>query len=155
MVRKNLVKITSIALIVALAAGTVACGSNTVTDETANVVTQETVNEDKLEETMNASSFGASNTDVDKVETVYVMADNQGSVNEVIVSDWLKNADASSTISDASTLSDIVNVKGSETYTENEDGTITWNANGSDIYYQGKTDSEVPVSVIYCLSVSA
>lgn len=147
MVRKNLVKITSIALIVALAAGTVACGSNTVTDETANVVTQETVNEDKLEETMNASSFGASNTDVDKVETVYVMADNQGSVNEVIVSDWLKNADASSTISDASTLSDIVNVKGSETYTENEDGTITWNANGSDIYYQGKTDSEVPVSV--------
>ncbi len=147
MVRKNLVKITSIALIVALAAGTVACGSNTVTDETANVVTQETVNEDKLKETMNASSFGASNTDVDKVETVYVMADNQGSVNEVIVSDWLKNADASSTISDASTLSDIVNVKGSETYTENEDGTITWDANGSDIYYQGKTDSEVPVSV--------
>ncbi|MBQ7428089.1 MAG: hypothetical protein IJV29_00300 [Butyrivibrio sp.] len=147
MVRKNLVKITSIALIVALAAGTAACGSNTAASETANVVTKETINEDKLEETMNASSFGTSNTDVDKVETVYVMADNQGSINEVIVSDWLKNADASSTISDSSSLTDIVNVKGSETYTENKDGTITWNANGLDIYYQGKTDSEVPVSV--------
>ncbi|MCR4901739.1 MAG: hypothetical protein K6A23_02690 [Butyrivibrio sp.] len=146
MVRKKLVKITSIALILALSASTTACGS-AANNETAKMVTQETVNEDKLEETMNASSFGSSNTDAGKVETVYVMANNEGSVNEVIVSDWLKNTDASATISDASTLSDIVNVKGNETYTENADGSITWNANGSDIYYQGTTSEELPVSV--------
>ena len=148
MVRKNLVKITSIALIAALAAGTTACSMGATEEDLSSVtITEDSINEDKLEETMSSSAFGSTNTEADKVETVYVMADNQGSVNEVIVSDWLKNADASATIADTSSLSDIVNVKGNETYTKNDDGTITWNANGSDIYYQGTTDSELPVSV--------
>ena len=38
-------------------------------------------------------------------------------------------------------------MKGYEEYKDNGDGTITWAANGSDIYYQGKSNEELPVDV--------
>ncbi len=82
-----------------------------------------------------------------KDETVYVITDASGSRQEVIVSDWLKNTDGSLTIKDESTLKDIENVAGNESFTKNSDGTITWDAEGKDIYYQGTTDKELPVEV--------
>ena len=81
-----------------------------------------------------------------KDETVYVLADATGSVRQVIVSDWLKNAAGEDTLSDRSTLTDIENVKGEEAFTADGE-TLTWSAAGSDIYYRGNTDRELPVSV--------
>ena len=82
-----------------------------------------------------------------KEETVYVLADAQGSINQVIVSNWVKNGEGSNMLSDVSDLYDIENVKGYEGYTLGEDGSLTWDAQGSDIYYQGTTDKELPVDV--------
>ena len=81
-----------------------------------------------------------------KDETVYVLADATGSVRQVIVSDWLKNAAGEDTLSDRSALTDIENVKGEESFTADGE-TLTWNAAGNDIYYRGNTDRELPVSV--------
>ena len=87
----------------------------------------------------------ASGEDVDKEETVYLIADNTGKVNDTIVSEWLKNPEEKDILTDASELSDITNVKGDETF--KQDGTaLTWQADGNDIYYQGTTTKEAPVS---------
>ena len=82
-----------------------------------------------------------------KEETVYVNADATGTIDEVTVSNWLKNSGSvSGSLTDASTLKDIKNVKGDETFTTSGD-TLTWNTDGEDIYYQGTTDQDLPVSV--------
>jgi putative membrane protein len=62
-----------------------------------------------------AAAFAASNG-VEKEETVYVVTDNAGSQQDVIVSDHLINKDEVKTISDETTLSDVENVKGEETF---------------------------------------
>ena len=85
--------------------------------------------------------------DVYKEETVYVNADATGNSDEVTVSDGLKNSGSvSGNLTDESILKEIKNVKGDETFTENGDQ-LTWNTAGEDIYYQGTTDKELPVSV--------
>lgn len=84
--------------------------------------------------------------DVKKEETVYIVADSQGNKKNVIVSDWLDNQGGLSSIKDKSKLSGIENVKGDETYKINGED-VEWAADGSDIYYKGSTDEELPVSV--------
>lgn len=81
-----------------------------------------------------------------KNETVYVLADANGSTNKVIVSDWLQNVNGENTLTEESILRGVENVKGDETFTENGD-TRTWNASGSDIYYQGTTNAELPLNI--------
>lgn len=98
--------------------------------------------------------------DITKDETVYVLAGADGSVQKIIVSDWIKNSIGDATISDKSELTDVENVKGEETYTMNGDNMRVWDAQGNDIYYQGNIQKELPVnlSVSYKLdgqSVSA
>lgn len=83
--------------------------------------------------------------DAGKEETVYIVANADGSADNVIVSDWLKNKDKKATLEDASDLKDIENVKGDETFTQNGDK-VTWQADGNDIYYQGTTDKELPIT---------
>ena len=99
--------------------------------------------EDKRVEAL--SDENKSSEDAGKEETVYVVANADGSANDVIVSEWLKNKDGSDTLKDASNLKDITNVKGDETFTQNGDE-IIWEAKGKDIYYQGTTDKELPVT---------
>ncbi len=94
-----------------------------------------------------ASSYDPNADRSVKDETVYVLASADGSVHKIIVSDWVKNALGSDTIDDVSTLSDIRNVKGDETFTLGGDNTCVWDATGNDIYYQGEIDRELPVSV--------
>lgn len=48
---------------------------------------------------------------------------------------------------DVSALKNIENVKGDETFTQGTDGTLTWQADGNDIYYQGTTDKELPINM--------
>lgn len=88
-----------------------------------------------------------------KDETVYVIAGSDGSVQKIIVSDWIKNNLNSNTLSDKSELTDVENVKGDESYTLGNDNTRVWDANGNDIYYQGNIEKELPVglSVTYKL----
>ncbi len=83
--------------------------------------------------------------DAGKEETVYVVANADGSADNIIVSEWLKNEDGKETLEDKSDLKDIENVKGDETFAQKGDK-ITWQAGGKDIYYQGTTDKELPVT---------
>ncbi|MCR5102485.1 MAG: hypothetical protein K6B41_14145, partial [Butyrivibrio sp.] len=152
MCKKYLMKTLSVITAFMLAFTTMACGANTAKDETAISTeaaesAEEEQEEDTLTKTLESSGFGSSSSEADKEETVYVTTDANGTVSDVIVSNWLKNTGTDGTIKDSTNLSDIVNVKGNETYVENDDGTITWLADGSDIYYQGSTSQELPVSI--------
>lgn len=88
-----------------------------------------------------------------KDETVYVLTGADGSVQKVIVSDWIRNEAESDTLLDQSTLADIENVKGDEGYSVDEDGMTVWDAQGGDIYYRGTSEEALPVdmSVSYLL----
>ena len=83
----------------------------------------------------------------DKVETVYVNAGADGTEEKVTVSEWLKNDKGQDDLSDYTTLKNIENVKGNEEFSKNQDGTLTWKSGGKDIYYQGETQEELPVSM--------
>ncbi len=87
----------------------------------------------------------AKNANNAKEETVYLITDANGNVNQTIVSNWLKNGSANAEIKDVSELSEIENVKGDETFTQNGNE-IIWQANGQDIYYRGTTTKEAPIS---------
>lgn len=79
-------------------------------------------------------------------ETVYVLAGADGAVEKVIVSDWLQNPQGLAQLRDTAALEDVENVKGNETCTTGGNGRV-WDARGGDIYTQGVTDQEVPVTV--------
>ena len=85
-------------------------------------------------------------TPIGKEETVYILADANGNAESAIVSEWLKNPEKLDTLSDVSELKDIENVKGRETF-EKKGNALEWQANGNDIYYQGVTAKEAPVTV--------
>ena len=80
---------------------------------------------------------GSSSTDkaVYKDETVYVNADATGKTDSITVSNWLKNSGSvSGSLTDASELKDIKNIKGDETFTTSGNK-LTWKTEGNDIYY--------------------
>ena len=83
---------------------------------------------------------------LEKEETVYVRMTPQGEKSDVIVSDWIKNFAKANEIADESSLADITNVKGEEAFSQNGES-VTWQAAGNDIYYQGKTDKELPFAI--------
>ena len=157
MYKKYLIRTRVVAVACVLAFTTMACGvaatgnaADTSVSATSSSEPQSAADKAEsktLESVINNGSFGQSSDDVNKEETVYVAGDATGANNTVTVSEWLKNKDGSTTITDESKLSDIKNVKGNEEYTVNKDGTITWNANGNDIYYQGTTSTQLPVDV--------
>lgn len=82
-----------------------------------------------------------------KEETVYVITDASGSQKEAIVSDHLCNVNSLDTITDVTELKDIENVKGDEEFKKGSGNQIIWQADGNDIYYQGKTDEKAPVTL--------
>lgn len=87
------------------------------------------------------------NAEPSKEETVYVVAGSDGSVEKVIVSDWLKNEGGDDTIKDESDLTDIENTSGDESFSMDPNNLKVWQADGNDIHYQGVTDKELPVAV--------
>ena len=88
-----------------------------------------------------------------KDETVYVLAGSDGSVKKIIVSDWIKNMEGDVSIADKSTLNDLEIVKGDSSYVMNQNNMLTWDAERSDVYYQGSSKKALPVdmSVTYKL----
>ena len=103
--------------------------------------------------TINASAEAETSKD----ETVYVLAGADGTVQKIIVSDWIKNAMAADSLEDKTELSDIENIKGDESFTLGGDNSCVWDAQGNDIYYQGNIEKELPVqmSVRYTLDGKA
>ena len=79
-----------------------------------------------------------------KDETVYSKISADGSNYSTIVSDHIKNDSQQELINDISDLLNIKNVNGDEKFTQNENE-LVWSANGSDIYYQGETQKELPI----------
>ena len=151
MIRKSRIKSLSVMMAVMLAVMTVSCGQNTVRNGEESAVTMETGDNSGEEALANSivsvSNIACAESTADKVETVYVTADANGAVNDVIVSEWLKNDEASAALDDTTELKNIVNVKGSETYEDDGDGNLVWDAEGADIYYQGTTDKQLPVNM--------
>ncbi len=83
--------------------------------------------------------------EIGKEESVYLLSAADGTVHDTIVSNHLINSGKKDTLSDRSTLTDIENVKGDETFSQDGDQ-LTWQADGKDIFYQGKSKEEAPVS---------
>lgn len=136
--KKDLIKVIAVA-----AAGVIAgTGVTAAAFGTANK-TEDTEN------TSAASSQAAETTEQKKPskdETVYVLANADGSVKKIIVSDWIMN-NGGKTVSDKTELSDIKNVKGDESYVMDTDNMREWNADGKDIYYQGTISKALPVDL--------
>lgn len=82
-----------------------------------------------------------------KNETVYILASADGSVQKIIVSDYIKNCLNADSLSDKSVLKNIKNIKGDEEYKTDGDNSLVWDANGNDIYYRGEIEKELPVSL--------
>ena len=88
--------------------------------------------------------------DVTKQEKVYVVSGADGTVKSVTDNVRLDNPDGMDSIADQTILAGIENLSGSESFTL-EDGTLTWQADGNDIIYQGtsnKAPAIVPVVTI-------
>lgn len=88
-----------------------------------------------------------------KDETVYVFTEADGTAKKVLVNDWIQNGDKADQFADETNLKDIVNVKGDETFTDNGNGSLTWDANGEDIYYQGTSEEDLPVEMFVCYTL--
>lgn len=80
-----------------------------------------------------------------KDETVYTKLDSNGNQNKTIVTTHLKNDIKSKELKDMTDLINIKNTSGEETYTKDEDY-LTWNTEGEDIYYQGETSKNLPIT---------
>lgn len=102
---------------------------------------------DKKDEILSSIVVKKEEAAVEKDETVYVLAGADGTVQKIIVSDWIKNHAGSATLSDSSSLKDVENVKGDESYTLSGDSMRVWDAQGRDIYCQGSSDQALPVDM--------
>lgn len=91
-------------------------------------------------------AFAAEDNPVKKDETSYVFLNPNGSIQEQIVSDWLSSENGFDNYADKSSLSEIENLK-SDTEPTSSNGTLVWNTDETNLYYQGTTDEEPPVSV--------
>ena len=83
---------------------------------------------------------------ITKDETVYVITNDKGESNDIIVSDHLINNSNLEVIHDKSDLLNIKNVKGDEKFTQKGED-VTWNADKKDIFYQGRSSKTIPVQM--------
>lgn len=148
-------KLRNIALAGILAAGVVtpafAASQQAGAEEASSAQSQSAQSSDDSDSII-SKLFGSNKADGEedetpsKTETVYVFAKADGTVKSTIVSNWLKNADGDSSLSDVSNLTDIENTEGTQTFQQDGDK-VTWDAQGSDIYYKGNSDKAAPVQI--------
>lgn len=81
-----------------------------------------------------------------KEETVYGKLNSDGSVKTLFVNEHLINTERLDSIEDYSDLEDIVNINSDSTY-QRRDNLLTWDSKGKDIFYQGKTTKQIPVTI--------
>lgn len=166
--KKNRYKMTAAALFTAAAMCVGGCGDAAVatsgaadgsTTSTADTGTQTAGASGNASTTDTAGSASAatnaasvwheSGMETNKEESVYVLTDAYGTPTEITVTAGLKNPGPDAELTDVTTLTDIINKEGDETYTKQADGSILWENHGSDIHYEGKADtsSELPLTV--------
>ena len=88
----------------------------------------------------------ASNSNINKEESVYIVSDANGNVNKKIVSVTLKGGKKGEKIEDKTNLKDIENLKGDETF-DKKFSKVIWNSKGKDITYQGTSNKKLPVNI--------
>ena len=93
-----------------------------------------------------SSSVFASNEDYEKDESVYVVLNSDGSVDNTTVTEWLHSDNGLSHVVDKSNLTNIKNISSDETPTIDGDNLI-WESTANDIYYQGNSDKPLPFSM--------
>lgn len=142
---KNWKKIVAVGCSLTLAAATLTGCADTENDDTTRKE-KVTAIESETEKVGAVADIISHSTTAGKEETVYAILDANGEVRETIVSEWLKNPNADTSIEDKSTLTDIQVVKGDATLTQSGES-LTWKNDGSDIYYQGNASAKLPVSV--------
>lgn len=98
------------------------------------------------EEEHTHKAYKLSDTEVSKDETVYVNLNADGSISKINVSDHLHAAEPQVRIKDVSELKDISDVKTS-TEPVIEDGQLFWDMDSTDLYYNGTTEKEPPITV--------
>lgn len=82
---------------------------------------------------------------LEKKETIYTNLNYNGKVTKTVVNNHLYLEDKG-TVEDETELKDILNINGDEKYNL-EGNKLTWSSSGKDIFYQGSTDKELPVSI--------
>lgn len=144
--KKEWMKMGSLFMGIALVGNLTACGN--ASEEPASSYADGILNveEEALKDVITEQIPVAHSSTDGKEETVYILADANGNTNQIIVSDWLKNGEGDSRITDLTDLKEVENVKGNEDFSQ-EGENLNWQADGADIYYQGTTDKEVPVEV--------
>lgn len=157
--RKMMVKMTAAALCTALVLGGTGVTMYTMAAESGGTQGTETEVSGKTDGKAGTTNAGqtpggkedertqTSEGELAKEETVYVLANADGSARKIIVSDRLQNGTGADVLNDVSELANIRNINGDEAYTPGENNVKVWDAGGGDIYYQGSTDKELPVSL--------
>lgn len=137
-IRKKIIKIVSIVLAAAMigtSSGLLAFAAQGGNDNNTS---------SSVSDSTETGSSEKSSSDTDgKEETVYIISNADGTTKKVIVSDWLKNGSHNATIEDETSLKDIKNVKGNESFT-NSGENYKWAAEGSDIYLSGYDRQDAP-----------
>lgn len=139
--KKTIMKMASVSLCAVMATSGVGMTTYALSADKSN---NNTISE---ENSVQNVAVNVDENTIVKNETVYVIAGAEGSVKKIIVSDWIKNALGSSSITDKSALTDVENVKGNESYTMSGDNMRVWDADGNDIYYKGNIEKELPVNM--------
>lgn len=81
-----------------------------------------------------------------KSETVYVNLDPTGRPYDTVVTDWLHSDTPGVTFEDVSDLKGIENIKGDQGPRQ-EGERLSWQLDGTDLYYTGRTGKELPLEV--------
>ena len=129
-----------------------ACSNGAGNDEAGLGAPQQAEVQDDVQEIEDAlaglsdSGLISHSSTAGKEETVYVMLDADGNPTTTLVSEWLKNAKGAQTLTDTSNLKNIRVVKGDSTFEQNGE-LLTWNTGGADVYYQGESEGQLPVTV--------
>ena len=80
-----------------------------------------------------------------KDETVYAVLEADGSIRSTTVSEHLYHAGGLSSVTDRTTLTDIVNTESDAEFTQNGES-LVWNTSDTDVYYKGNTDKQLPLT---------
>ena len=94
----------------------------------------------------NESSDKQAASSTKKTETVYAVLNGDGSLSDIVVSGWLHNDSGIKNLKEKLNLTDVKNVKTDEV-PEDNNGEYTWNSDSNDIYYQGNSTEQLPVTM--------
>lgn len=94
----------------------------------------------------NESSDKQTTSSTKKTETVYAVLNGDGSLSDIVVSGWLHNDAGIKNLKEKLNLTDVKNVKTDEV-PEDNNGEYTWNSDSNDIYYQGNSTEQLPVTM--------